>query len=131
MLAFTFYDLLALNLERRGDHPLVVERGRSATYAEIAGDAEAAAAALHDAGVRRGERVVVHLLKSVEEVVAMFAVARLGAVFVNISHQWTVEQLDYVLRDSGAGVLFTDGRMARALLAHGLPDHVRRVIVNG
>lgn len=131
MLAFTFYDLLALNLERRGDHPLVVERQRSATYREVARAAESTAAALHDAGVRRGDRVVVHLHKSIEEVVAMFAIARLGAVFVNISHQWTVEQLDYVVRDSGAGVLFTDVRAARALMAHGLPDHVRRVIVNG
>lgn len=131
VLAFTFSDLLELNLDRRADHPLVVDRQRRATYAEIAGAAAGVAATLRDLGVRRGDRVVVHLHKSIEEVVAMFAVARLGAVFVNISHQWTVDQLDYVLRDSGAGVLFTDVRVARALTARGLPDGVRCVIVNG
>jgi acyl-CoA ligase (AMP-forming) (exosortase A-associated) len=131
LLAFTFNDLLELNLQQRGDHPLVVEGERSATYAEVARAAAAVAAALADAGVQRGDRVVVHLHKSLAEVVAMFAVARLGAIFVNISHQWTVEQLEYVLGDSGACVLFTDSRMARALAARALPPSLRRVIVNG
>lgn len=131
VLAFTFHDLLVLNLAGRADHPMVIDRQRRATYAEIAHASATMAAVLADMGVRRGDRVVVHLHKSIEEIVAMFAVARVGATFVNISYQWTVEQLDYVLRDSGAVVLFTDARVAKALVARTLPPGLRRVIVNG
>ncbi len=131
MFTLTFHDLLTKNLDRRGEHPLVVDRDRQLTYAAVSAEVDSTAAWLSAAGVWRGDRVGVHLFKSVEEVVAMFAAARLGAVFVNISHQWTLGQLDYVLRDCGVRVLFTDDRAARTLAAAPLPDTLRQVVVRG
>jgi acyl-coenzyme A synthetase/AMP-(fatty) acid ligase len=131
MFTLTFHDLLTKNLARRGEHPLVVDRDRQLTYAEGSAEVDATAAWLSAAGVRRGDRVGVHLFKSAEEIVAMFAAARLGAVFVNISHQWTLGQLDYVLRDCGVRVLFTDDRTARALAAVPLPDTLQHVVARG
>ena len=43
--------------------------------------------------VSGGDRVAVHLHKSIEEVVVTFAVARLGAIIVNVSYQRSVPQL--------------------------------------
>src|SRR5262245_17703699 len=126
-----FYGLLSLNLDRRADHPLVVDRQRSATYAEVARSAEAIAAMLVDAGVQFGDRVVIHLHKCLEEVIALFAAARIGAVFVDISYQWAAQQLDYVLRDSGARVLFTDTQPGRGLATREWPESLQRVIVHG
>ena len=131
MFTFTFYDLLAKNVADRADHPMVVEHARQVTYAEISGEVDAAAAWLAAVGVQRGDRVGVHFYKSTKEVVAMFAAARLGAVFVNINHQWTINQLDYVLRDCAVSVLFVDQRVARALAATELPDTLKHVVVNG
>jgi acyl-CoA ligase (AMP-forming) (exosortase A-associated) len=131
VIVFTFHDLLAQHLAQRGDHPAVVDGPRTITYAALAREVDAVAAWLRQAGVQRGDRVAVHLRKSIEEVVAMFATAQVGAVFVNINSQWTVYQLDYVLRDSGARVLLTEQRRAAELLEAGLPETLERVLVNG
>ena len=131
MFTFTFYDLLAKNLADRGAHPLLVDGPRQMTYAEIAAQVDATAAWLSTVGVRRGDRVAVHLYKSSEEVVALFAAARLGAVFVNINHQWTLDQLDYVLRDCAASALFVDQRTARGLTTAQLPDTLKHIVVKG
>ncbi len=131
MFTFTIYDLLGKNLADRAGHPMLVDRDRQVTYTEISREVDAAAAWLAEVGIRRGDRVCVHLHKSVEEVVAMFAAARIGAVFVNINYQWTVDQLDYVLRDCEVSALFVDQRVARNLAAARLPDTLKHVIVKG
>jgi acyl-CoA ligase (AMP-forming) (exosortase A-associated) len=131
MFSFTFYDLLAQNLGERGEHPVLVDQGRDVTYAEHARAVRATAGWLAEMGVRRGDRVGVHLPKSAAEVVAMFAAARIGAVFVNINHQWTIHQLDYVLRDCEVAVLFVEHRVARRLATVELPATLKRIVVRG
>ncbi len=129
MFTFTVYDLLAENLPNRADHPALVFGETRITYGELARRSEALAAWLHERGVRRGDRVGVHLRKSVEEVVATFAIARIGAVFVNVNYQWTVRQLRYVVEDCGIRLLFTDHRRARAIAEAGLVDSLDRIVV--
>lgn len=131
LCAFTLHDLLDHNLVDRADAPMLAEGGRTWTYRETAAEVDALAAWLAALGVRRGDRVAVQLHKCAEEVVAMFAIARLGAVCVNVNYQWTVEQLDYVLRDCGVRTLIADARAARQLAAAAWPEALRDVIVKG
>ncbi len=129
--AITLHDLLAHNLTD-GSERVAVEHGEErVTYAALHERVERVARWLASTGVRRGDRVAIHLYKSVDEVVAMFAVARLGAVIVNVNYQWTPQQLAYVVRDAGAEVLIADGRRAKELVAAGLPAPVRAVLVKG
>jgi acyl-CoA ligase (AMP-forming) (exosortase A-associated) len=127
----TFYDLLEKNLPERGDQPAIVEYGKELSYADLAGRVEALAGWLDEAGVRRGDRIGIQLHKCSEEVVATFAAARLGAVFVNVYHQWTIDQVLHVARDCGIRVLFTDARTAKGLSAAALPRSLVNVIVRG
>jgi acyl-CoA ligase (AMP-forming) (exosortase A-associated) len=127
----TFHDLLTRNLEHRADHVAVVDGTRQVTYAEIDRRAGALAAWLADHGIRRGDRVGVHLRKSIEEVVGMFAAARLGAVIVNINHQWSLQQLQYVLEDCQVKALVSDQRPAEALARAGRPATLEHVVVHG
>lgn len=131
MFTFTFYDLLEKNLTGRGSHPALIEGGSQISYAELGHRAEALAGWLEEVGVRRGDRVGIHLHKCSEEVIAMFAVARLGGVFVNIYHQWKVGQVSYVVGDCGIKVLFTNSRLAKELAANKLPDSLAQVVVKG
>ncbi len=126
-----FYDLLGKNLDHRADHTAVVDGPRQATYADLAQQADALGAYLADRGVKRGDRVGVHLRKSIEEVVAMFAAARIGAVVVNINHQWTTHQLDYVLRDCQVKALIMDSRPAADLAKADKPETLKHVVVKG
>jgi acyl-CoA ligase (AMP-forming) (exosortase A-associated) len=131
MLECVTYDLLARNLGARGDHVAIVEGSLSLTYAELGRRVEEVAVSLASRGIRRGDRVAVHLQKSFDEVVAMFAAWRLGAVVVNVHFQWTARQLDHVLRDCAASALLTDSRAAAAFFREEMPDTLGYVCVKG
>ncbi len=116
MQTFSVHDLLSASARSRPDHPALVAGASEVTYAELSERVDAVAGWLLERGVRRGDRVGIHLNKSVEEVVGIFAVARIGAVWVDVHYQWTLEQLAYVVGDCGIRHLLTDARKARAIL---------------
>ena len=60
------------------------------------------AAGLRSLGVRRGDRVAIHLENSVEAVLSILGALRAGAAFVPINPTTKGEKLGYMLRDSGA-----------------------------
>lgn len=80
------------------------------TYAELARDACALQWALSRQGIRPGDRVGVLLSSFPEWVLYLFAVARLGAVFVPINPRFRSRELQHVLSHSGARALIAMGR---------------------
>lgn len=131
MFACTFYDLLAKNRVEHASHPMLIAPEGAVSFAEVGRRVDALAGWLARVGVRRGDRIAVQLPKSVDEVIVMFAAARVGAVFVNIHYRWTAEQLDYVLRDCEVVVLFVQQRLARTLAASQIPETLRSIVVKG
>jgi acyl-CoA ligase (AMP-forming) (exosortase A-associated) len=131
MPTFTVHDLLAKNIPSNARRTALVFKGESITYGELAKRVESTAAWMHAAGVRRGDRVGIHLPKSFEEIVATFAVARIGAVFVNINYSWTTSQLEFIVKDSGSTVLFTDARRAKIVAELPVVNELKHVIVSG
>ncbi|MGH2689615.1 MAG: AMP-binding protein, partial [Actinomycetota bacterium] len=73
----------------RRDHPALVWEGedgevRTLTYGELASEVSRLAGGLQSIGVRKGDRVGVYMPMTLEAVVAMFAVAKIGAVYLPI-----------------------------------------------
>ena len=95
------------------------------TYAALATAAERAALRLQARGVRAGDRVAYLGLNHAAQLVALFALARLGAVLVPLNFRLAPAEWDKVLTDCTPGVLCHDDAWsdaARALAArHGLP----------
>ncbi len=60
------------------------------------------ATALHRLGVGPGDRVLVYLPNSPQQVIASFAVQRLGAAVVPVSPIYTAHELAPMIRDAGA-----------------------------
>jgi len=81
-------------------------------YGELAAEAGRLASALRTLGVERGDRVGVHLRKSVWSFVAVHGVLRAGAVMVPLDPLAPVEHVTSVLEDAGVEVLVTDARAA-------------------
>jgi amino acid adenylation domain-containing protein len=111
------------------DRVAIVTPERSFRYAEIDARANAAARALMDLGVSRGDRVAICLDNGAETVIAIFAALKAGAVFVPLHPAIKAPRLRLVLRDAGACALVVGTRTlssATAALAD-LPD--LRVIV--
>src|SRR4051812_9771336 len=86
----------------------LVQDGRSTTYAELHRDACRLSLGLRQRGVGRGDRVAFLGLNSVELVLAMFATAQLGAVFVPVNTRLAPPELAYVLEHSGASLLVVE-----------------------
>jgi crotonobetaine/carnitine-CoA ligase len=109
----TLTDLLE---ERTAAHPdrtvLVYEDGEGnvseSTYAELTGEVRRCARGLHEHGIGRGDRVLVHLRNSPELLISWFAITRLGAVFVPSNVANTAGELVHMLSVSRAKVAITE-----------------------
>lgn len=82
------------------------------TYQEVDRHANRLAHALQEAGVRRGDRVVVLLPNSVEAVFAIFAILKAGAVFVVLNATTKSDKLTYILNNCRAAAMITSGNKA-------------------
>lgn len=125
------YRLLADNLAVHADKVALIDSTRSLTYAELAAEADMVAGYLDRIGVCPGDRVIVHLRKGIAEVAAMFGVAKIGAVIVNVNVQWTVEQLGYVATDCGARALIVGGSAHKTLAGQAWTAGMLGVLVAG
>jgi len=63
------------------------------------------ATALHDLGVRKGDRVAFVLLNSPEHIIALLATLRIGAVCTPVSPVYVSSEIKHQLEDSGAQFL--------------------------
>lgn len=125
---------IAQNLERSArlfpEAPALEFEDRAYTYAELEAQAGRAAHALESLGVERGDRVALFLPNVPEFAVVYLAAQKLGAVAVSLNALLRTEEIRYILRDSGAGVLFTTA----ALLPEAAPlcgsvDTLRHVVL--
>lgn len=107
----TFYALLQKHAsERPGDYALRDARVRL-TWKDLRAWVDAVAQGLHQAGVRRGERVAVWLPSRAESVVTFLACARNGYVCVPSLHQnYTAAEIAQLLeRTRAAGLVMQAG----------------------
>lgn len=100
------------NSARRSPDKLgLVCDGRKLSYGEINALADSLAAEMVGCGLQRGERVALWLPNTVELVVGIFAVLKVGAVFVSVSPSTRTDKLTFILNDCRATGLFMDRRL--------------------
>jgi len=98
------------NARRRGSHPAIVDGDRTITYAELARLVNCTAGHLASVGVRPGDMVGVALGDDADHLVALLAVAWLGAVILPMDVRWTAEEKRRLASHFGAHlVLVPDG----------------------
>jgi long-chain acyl-CoA synthetase len=85
------------------------------TYAELDEMSDRLGNALAMGGVRRGDRVAIHLHNSIEAVVGIFAALKAGGTFVPINASTKLEKLVYILNNCRAKALLVDARSGGAL----------------
>ena len=115
--------LLEQHLARGADRPLLVTPEGVASSGDIARASGQVAAWLHAIGTARGDRVVIDLKNGIDAAAALFGTARVGAIAVGASPQWTAAQLEHVIANSGARVLVT-GALRAKQLGERAPPHM-------
>jgi long-chain acyl-CoA synthetase len=86
----------------------LVSPGTSVTFGELDDRQRAVVGALRSEGVERGDRVAIYTANRIESLEVSIGALRAGIVPVPINSLLTETEVDYLLADSGAKVLFTD-----------------------
>ncbi|MFT8720479.1 MAG: acetate--CoA ligase [Acetobacter sp.] len=101
------------HLRDRGDQVAVIWQGndpgvsREVTFRQLHSEVCRVANALKSLGIKRGDRVAIHLPMTVEVVACMLACARIGAVHVVLFGGFSPEGIGERLIDSGAVAVIT------------------------
>ena len=94
----------------------VITEGTPHSYAELLDSALRLAAALRERGVQRGNRVAIYMDNTWPCVVSLYATLLAGAVILPINPQTKSSKLGFILDDSGARMLLSDGHIAHEFL---------------
>lgn len=113
------YTALADSAYRYPEKVALVEAGtkKEMVYRELLIQVDRAADMLFEHGVRKGDRVAVAHRNSIDVVVTNFALYKLGAVCIPLNFMVTKqEEIQYILKDSGAKALVTQSEFIRHYL---------------
>jgi fatty-acyl-CoA synthase len=100
------------------DKQCLIFYGSILTYAAVARECERMAGFLQrECGVKRGDRVALYMQNSPQFVIAYYAILRADAVVVPINPMNLTNEIEYMLRDSGATVMFA----AQDIAVHATP----------
>ncbi|AMM22377.1 long-chain fatty acid--CoA ligase [Frondihabitans sp. PAMC 28766] len=94
--------ILSESATRHRDRPALHFMGQTTTYGQLWDETRAYAGALRARGVGRGDRVALIIPNVPDFCRAYYAVLSLGAIVVPIHLLFKSEEIEYVLRDSGA-----------------------------
>jgi benzoate-CoA ligase family protein len=109
-------DLLDRNVEAgRADHPAVVTRDRTVTYAELLTEVEATAAGLRRLGIGPEQRVAMVMLDSIEFYDVFLGALRIGAVPTPVNPLLPARDLGVIVAASRARVLVVSAERAGQL----------------
>jgi long-chain acyl-CoA synthetase len=93
------------NTEKWKDKTAVVFYGRKVSYKELRDQVDRFATALHDLGVRKGDKVALLLLNSPQFIIAYMGALKAGATLTAISPVYVSSEIKYQLEDSGARMI--------------------------
>ncbi|MER8407481.1 class I adenylate-forming enzyme family protein [Mesorhizobium sp. M0701] len=126
------HDYLTHSASRLGEKVALVCGNQRVTYGDLDMRSNAIAHHLTDAGIARGDRVVVFADNTVEAVVAFWAVLKANAVVCIVNPLTKSDKLDYLLNDCRPTALITDKHLHSIFRepARNCPS-LRRMIVSG
>jgi fatty-acyl-CoA synthase len=96
-MAFTVWGIVEDGAAKRPDAIAIAVGEQSISFAGLRAAAAAAAKSLAAAGCRRGDRIVLVAPNSVEAFTALFAIAKLGAVFCPLNAHLTPVELEALI----------------------------------
>lgn len=126
------HDYLLHSASELADKVALVCMKQRVTYGELDNRSNALANSLSEAGVMRGDRVVIFADNTVEAVVSFWAVLKANAVVSIVNPLTKSDKLSYLLKDCRPAALITDAHIYSVFAnpARECP-HLQRVIVSG
>ncbi len=111
------------------DHPAMIFKERVITYREFNLTVDRFGAALQELGVKKGDRVAIHLPNCPQFPIAFYSVLRVGGIAVPCNPIYTAREMKHQLNDSGAEVIVTLSSMYPLIRQIRAETPLRHVIV--
>ncbi len=127
--ATTLHEMQDRTAEEYPDNTATVFLGSKLTFRELNALTDRFAAALHDLGVRKGDRVSLLLPNCPQFLMAYYAALKLGAVVVATSPLYSPREAQHQLIDAGAETIIVLSRLYPLVQAVRDATPLKRVIV--
>ncbi|MCG2623389.1 AMP-binding protein [Arthrobacter sp. I2-34] len=133
MSSSNFGNLVDVHRSRRPEAPALITAERTWTYEDLAATVHAFAAYLQESGIRRGDRLALLGMNSAQYVAALLAVYRLGAIAVPLNYRLQLDELEYLLTNSGSVGVLADGQFTAVMdtVGQALPPMRTRICLDG
>jgi long-chain acyl-CoA synthetase len=99
-------DLLDFRANAHPDRPALNYKGKNYTYHEIAEISKSAALYLIEMGIQKNDRFAIFDFNTASALFLWLGASYIGAVPVFVNWRFSLPELDYILKDSAAKVLF-------------------------
>ncbi|MEQ9308050.1 MAG: condensation domain-containing protein, partial [Balneolaceae bacterium] len=106
----TVIDLFEDQLVRTPDRTALIFEGIEVSYKEFACKMNQIALSLREIGVVKGTVVAIAIERSIELIVSIYAILKLGASYLPIDPNYPERRINHILTDSNAGFLVTSNK---------------------
>jgi len=111
------------------DHTALIFKDAKLTFRQYNETVDCFAAALQGLGVKKGDRVAIHLPNCPQFPIAYYAVLRIGGIVVPCNPIYTAREMRHQLSDSGAEIIITLSAMYPIIKQIRSDTELRHVIV--
>jgi len=108
-----FYEMLVQNKQKYPKKPIIFCEGDKLTNTQLIDKVDILARHLELGGIKKDDKVALILSNSIEFIISLFAITRIGAVCVPINNFLKKEEFEYILNDCEAKWLFTSSKFAK------------------
>ena len=99
------------------DRTAIIFGDQQLTYAELDAEANKLAHFFADLGVDKGDHVALYLMNSMEHLISIVSLIKLGAPAVNVNYRYTGPELHHIMHDSDSKVIVVELPEHQDLLA--------------
>lgn len=100
------HGLLEKSARQYPNHPAIIFKGRTITYAELNKLSNAIAASLAANGFQKGDRAVVYMPNTPQFVIIYYGILKAGGIVIATNPLYTERELEHQLSDCGAETVF-------------------------
>lgn len=123
--SISLYEFFERTANQYPNENAVIDGEKTFTYSQLKEVVDRLAAALHNRGFQKGERLAIMLPNSVEYVISLFATLYLGGIVVQVNPMYTAHELKHILEDSGAIWFVSEGVQGAKLEQTGMAESIR------
>lgn len=124
----SIYRAFSDSVEKNRNNIAIDFMGKKITYSSLKEKIDSISVRLGELGITKGDRIAVMLPNIPQYITYFFAIVKLGAIIVQVNPLYTMRELEFEIKDSGANTLIVmDDFIDKALPLY--PAKLKRILV--